>query len=332
MSQAQQKRTLRETAISWFLRMQDADYDHPDRTKFEAWLMMSPIHQIAYEEVAKTWEVFDSAEDLKTLDAAMEQKAFLDKKKRNNKISNSIVSLVAVTLLAFTSLFAYRSWQAQPVMEVVKVAEVGQIKNEMLEDGTKLNINANSELEITYYRDRRVAKLKRGEVVFEVARDESRPFIVDSGYGRITVLGTRFAVNRLQKLIRVSVDHGKVQVDAVDKEGVPLSAPLVITNGQVVEVHQNQQPKLTKQLAKDAFSFTQGVITFDRAGLEEIAETLSRYHKPALSIQGQLVNDAEITAVIKVQDVDKFIANLPNMASVQIEKSPNQVSILQTRN
>ncbi|WP_047533483.1 FecR family protein [Methylotenera sp. N17] len=332
MHQAQQKKTLRETAISWFLRMQQVDYDHPDRGQFEAWLMMSPIHQIAYEEVAKTWEVFDSTEDLKSLDAAMEQKTFLDKKKRSNKITQSIGSLLAITLIAFASLFAYRSWQAQPIMEVVKVADIGQIKNEVLDDGTKLNLNANSELEITYFRDRRVAKLKRGEVIFDVARDESRPFIVDSGYGRITVLGTKFAVNRLQKLIRVSVDHGKVQVDALDTTGASLSAPLVITNGQVAEVHQNHPPTRTNQLASDAFSFTDGIITFDKAGLEEIAETLSRYRQPQVSVQMPLTSDAEITAVINKQDVEKFIANLPNMASVGIEKSPNQTLIRQSKN
>jgi transmembrane sensor len=331
MNPSAHKKTLRETAVSWFLRMQDAEWDHPDRTKFEAWLMMSPIHQIAYEEVAKTWEVFDSTEDLKSLDAAMEQKAFLDKKKRSNKITQSIGSLLAITLIAFASLFAYRSWQAQPIMEVVKVAEIGQIKNEVLADGTKLNLNANSEIEITYFRDRRVAKLKRGEVIFDVARDESRPFIVDSGYGRITVLGTKFAVNRFQKLIRVSVDHGKVQVDALDATGASLSTPLVITNGQVVEVHQNHPPKRTNQLASDAFSFTDGIITFDKAGLEEIAETLSRYRQPQVSVQTPLASDAEITAVINKQDVEKFIANLPNMASVGIEKSPNQTLIRQSK-
>jgi transmembrane sensor len=331
MNPSAHKKTLRETAISWFLRMQDAEWDHPDRTKFEAWLMMSPIHQIAYEEVAKTWGVFDSTEDLKSLDAAMEQKAFLDKKKRSNKITQSIGSLLAITLIAFASLFAYRSWQAQPIMEVVKVADIGQIKNEVLDDGTKLNLNANSEVEITYFRDRRVAKLKRGEVIFDVARDESRPFIVDSGYGRITVLGTKFAVNRLQKLIRVSVDHGKVQVDAVDAAGASLSAPLVITNGQVAEVHQNHPAKRTNQLASDAFSFTEGIITFDKAGLEEIAETLSRYRQPQVSVQMPLTSDAEITAVINKQDVEKFIGNLPNMASVDIEKSPNQTLIRQSK-
>ena len=328
MMQTQHKKTVRQTAIAWFLRMQQVDFEHADRSKFEAWLMQTPAHQQAYEEVTFIWEGFDSTAELKSLDAAMEQKNFLAKQKRTRKIGQSITAVLSIAIIAFASLFGYRTWQAQPLSEIVKIAQVGQIKQETLEDGTKLNMNANSELEVIYFRDRRIAKLKKGEVIFDVARDESRPFIVDSGYGRITVLGTRFAVNRLQKIIRVSVDHGRVQVESLDANGSVIATPLILNNGEVAEVRRQQTPKRTDQLASDAFSFEQGSIYFDKAGLEEIAETLSRYRKPAVTVQTLPTEDAQITAVIKTQEVEKFIATLPDIAAVDIQSSPNQTVLI----
>jgi len=332
MMQNQHKKTVRETAIAWFLRMQQVDFEHADRSKFEAWLMQTPAHQQAYKEVTLIWEGFDSTAELKSLDAAMEQKNFQDqilaKQKRTRKIGQSITTLLSIAIIAFAGLFGYRTWQAQPLSETVKIAQVGQIKQETLEDGTKLNMNANSELEVIYFRDRRIAKLKKGEVIFDVARDESRPFIVDSGYGRITVLGTRFAVNRLQKIIRVSVDHGRVQVESLDVNGNVIATPLILNNGEVAEVRQQQTPKRTDQLASDAFSFEQGSITFDKAGLEEIAETLSRYRKPAVTVQTLPTEDAQITAVIKTQEVEKFIATLPDIAAVKVKSSPDATVII----
>jgi len=326
--QTQHKKSLRETAIAWFLRMQQVDFEHADRSKFEAWLMQNPAHQQAYEEVTHIWEGFDSTAELKSLDAAMEQKNFLTKQKRTRKISQSITTVLSIAIIVFAGLFGYRTWQAQPLSEVVKIAQVGQIKQETLEDGTKLNMNANSELEVIYFRDRRIAKLKKGEVIFDVARDESRPFIVDSGYGRITVLGTRFAVNRLQKIIRVSVDHGRVQVESLDVNGNVIATPLILNNGEVAEVRQQQTPKRSDQLASDAFSFEKGSISFDKAGLEEIAETLSRYRKPAVTVQTLPTEDAQITAVIKTQEVEKFIATLPDIAAVDTQSSPNQTVLI----
>lgn len=336
------KKTVREAAIAWFLRMQQIDIEHPDRSKFDAWLMADASHQQAYQQVSDVWEGFDSVEQLKSLDAAMQQKQFQQsisaKQTRARHIKQTLTGVLSVALITFVSLFGYRTWQAQPVMQTVAIAEIGQIKAQTLEDGTKLNINADSEVEVTYYRDKRLIKLKRGEVIFEVARDENRPFIIDSGFGRVTVLGTRFAVNRLQKRIRVSVDHGRVQLetvlDAVNENGNThqsdsLIRTLILHDGEVAEIMQNQTPKRTTQSANDAFSFAKGAISFDKAGLAEIAETLSRYRKPAVTLQSSLVDDAEITAVIKVQDIEKFIANLPDMAAVQVQSTPQQTVIMQ---
>ncbi len=332
------KKTVREAAISWFLRMQQIDIEHPDRSKFDAWLMADASHQQAYQQVSDVWEGFDSVEQLKSLDAAMQQKQFQQsisaKQTRARHIKQTLTGLLSVALITFVSLFGYRTWQAQPVMQTIAIAEIGQIKAQTLEDGTKLNINANSEVEVTYYRDKRLVKLKRGEVIFEVARDENRPFVIDSGFGRVTVLGTRFAVNRLQKRIRVSVDHGRVQLETVNENGGAqqsnsLINTLILNDGEVAEIMQNQTPKRTTQSANDAFSFAKGAISFDKAGLAEIAETLSRYRKPAVTLQSSLVDDSEITAVIKVQDIEKFIANLPDMAAVQVQSTARQTVIMQ---
>ena len=37
-----------------------------------------------------------------------------------------------------------------------------------------MTMNTGTDIEVTYYRDRRLVNLKRGEAIFEVARDERR--------------------------------------------------------------------------------------------------------------------------------------------------------------
>ena len=62
-----------------------------------------------------------------------------------------------------------------------------------------------------------VVVLDRGAVTCEVApRSKRAPFIVEAGATRVTVIGTRFTVNRVGEHATVSVEHGLVEVADTD--------------------------------------------------------------------------------------------------------------------
>lgn len=329
-------KTPREIAIQWFLRLQHMDMEHPERTKFEAWLMADVTNQKAYAEVETLWSRLDSPAEVKQLTTALDMQT-LDQEKFLNpkrfKISASVLSIVIIFAIGF---FSYQSWQAQPVMQMIATTELGKLKSQLLDDGSKIVLNANSDVEVIYYRNQRTVNLKRGEAIFEVVPDADRPFVVDSGSAKVTVLGTRFAVNRLKQLVRISVDHGRVQVNTNQKitgNNQHNEPNLILTDGQVAEVDMaasetNAWPKRIDRLASDAFSFENGFITFKDAGLDEIAETLSRYRTIPVeaSIQGQ--TKAHVTASIKANNIEKFIGNLPDMAPVTVKSSADK-TILQ---
>ena len=115
--------------------------------------------------------------------------------------------------------------------------------------------SANSELDIIFYRHQRVVHIKRGEAIFDVTKDSERPFIVQTAQAKVTVLGTRFAVNQLTNRVRVSVDHGQVQVARADGA----QASLLLRNGDVVEIVANSAPKHVNRNAADGFGFAQGL-------------------------------------------------------------------------
>ena len=65
----------------------------------------------------------------------------------------------------------------------------------MLSDGTKVYLNAASELKYPVQFDSKKRQVHlSGEAYFEVAKDECRPFFVQAGDVRIRVLGTSFNV------------------------------------------------------------------------------------------------------------------------------------------
>ncbi|MEZ0288766.1 MAG: hypothetical protein ACAH05_07345, partial [Methylophilus sp.] len=94
----------------------------------------------------------------------------------------------------------------------------------------------------------------------------------------------------------------------------------VITNGQVVEVYPNYATVLVNRPAADAFAFLNGRLVFDRADVNEIATTVSRYRqKPVHSLGKDIRN---ISADINIRDIDQFLRGLPNIAPVSVKETP----------
>lgn len=316
---------IRQEAAKWFTRMQYAEADHPERSKFEAWLMQSHVHADEYLAISAVWDDFDSTSKINSLAQAMLRKKDIAQANRKKLMQIAGKSLV-IALVGIFSLFGYRAWQTQPTMNIASNTPIGQINSQALDDGSKLTLNANSEVEVTYYRNKRVVKLKRGEAVFDVVKDANRPFIVESQFARVTVLGTRFVVNQIDGRVLVSVDHGKVKVENIDVHNTN-AAPILLTNGQVAEIKPSAQPTKLKRDAADAFAFLDGKLVFNEASLNEIAESLSRYRKkPIVAVQQSGVKP-HITAVLNIAEMENFLTLMPKIAEVNVKNTAQKTEI-----
>ncbi|WP_348775366.1 FecR domain-containing protein [Pseudomonas sp. PS01298] len=75
-----------------------------------------------------------------------------------------------------------------------------------LDDGSQLALNADTASDIRSDSKQRSIQLYRGEMLVNTAQDPTqRPFIVQTGEGRVRALGTRFSVRHLIEQTRVGV-------------------------------------------------------------------------------------------------------------------------------
>lgn len=322
-------------AARWYLRMREHGHNPraAEHHAFEQWLADDPRHGAEYDSIARAMHQLDSSEGLSKLAEAAEQQAFLANEARRKAKQQRLAQLMVVCFICVAGFFAhqqYQVWQAAPVMQLAAQNPVGQIAIKTLDDGTKVTLSAKSDMEVTYYRHQRHVLIKEGEAIFEVTKDPERPFVVETDTARITVLGTRFAVNRLQHVVRVSVDHGRVKVESKD-DAAPADTTFMareITNGQVLEVYPNRAMVLVNRPASDAFAFLNHRLVFDRADSSEIAYTVSRYRLKPVQSQGRQVHN--ISADINIQDIDQFLRGLPNIAPLKLQETP-QYTLLHSR-
>lgn len=88
----------------------------------------------------------------------------------------------------------------------------GEFRKVPLQDKSIATINGGSRIEVEFTDKQRKINLSKGEAWFEVAKDKSKPFIVEAGEARIRAVGTAFSVRRYATGAEVLVTEGTVEV------------------------------------------------------------------------------------------------------------------------
>ncbi|TDF82400.1 FecR domain-containing protein [Pseudomonas sp. H9] len=296
----------REQAALWFARLHNDADDHPERAHFDAWLAADPRHAAEYQALQELWGDFSSTSRTQALAQAMEH-SHQHQRQRRRLLQGGVLAVV----LTLGSAFGWHSHRYGPLDLNLQTA-IGERHVQHLRDGTELTLDADTHLHLHYTPQQRLVELLRGEAIFAVARQPQRPFIIDSGLARVRVLGTRFVVNRLPDRLRVSVDHGKVQVDSLSRPG----ESLVLEAGEVAEVSADGRLQRLQRAASDAFSFQHGSLVFDQADLAEVAASLSRYRQQP--VQAGVGKSPRVSAVVQLADVDSFLQSLPQVVPVRL--------------
>mgnify|MGYP001389273800 FL=1 len=144
----------------------------------------------------------------------------------------------------------------------------------ILADGTTVHLNAGSKLTypIRFAGKRRIVALE-GEAYFDVAQDESHPFVVQTHLGEVMVLGTAFNVNAYTnaRVCYTTLVRGKVQFSA------PNVGTVTLQPGEQAIVSANGTEKRTVDL-DEYIGWVNGVYNFKNRSLGEIMETFERWY------------------------------------------------------
>jgi transmembrane sensor len=117
-----------------------------------------------------------------------------------------IAASIAVAAVGFVSLY-WLEYQRG-----VYSTLVGEQRSITLEDGSTVELNARSTIRVAYHAHERDVDLIEGQVLFQVAKDHSRPFIVHSANTHVLAVGTQFDVYQHQTGTTVTVVEGRVAV------------------------------------------------------------------------------------------------------------------------
>jgi transmembrane sensor len=346
------------TAGEWLLRLQDDDLDQKEFSAWLQWHEADPLNRAAFEEAQAA---FESANGL----AIGERKVWAASliQARDERIVGSkpvetgapywhwlakIVSQIAqpryAAALSLVALAAgVFGWQAlisndgaQTLTTTFHTPRATH-RLERLPDGSTIQLGAKSSVSLSFSREVRYLVLENGEAFFSVAKDPTRPFIVQAGAVAVRAVGTEFNVRRVGDSTIVSVREGKVDI----LQGIPgiganagvkhaaRSDSVRIGAGEQVAARGTEPALAIKVISPQAIATWQsGRLEFADEPLHQVVATVNRYSAREIVITDQTLAALRVTGTLSEDRIDEWLRALPTTFPIRVIEVSEQTVLL----
>jgi transmembrane sensor len=300
---------LIEARASRWLAARDAGEATAEQAaEFNRWLDADIRHRVAFLKLEATWRRTDRLRDVRPLDRAVDPELLGPPDLRRRWSMGLAAGVVLALLTGFWSYQQHFSWHGYET-------RVGGFSRIVLEDGSVIDLNTNSEVRVRFGRTREV-RLLRGEGRFQVAHDSARPFTVTAADAAVRAVGTAFTVRlRDGEQVDVLVSEGKV---AVASSRVQRTPPLNAGEAAVVLPDRVSVSRVEPQLLARRLAWTSGKLEFRGETLGEAVEEFNRYNRRQIRLATASLNTLRVGGSFGATDPESFASALGSAFKLQV--------------
>ena len=281
----------------------------------------SLAHRAAYVRVEAAWK---RTERLAVLRATMRAQAQSETRERFRffPLRAAAVLLIAGMLGAGAAAWLWSESKTQTY-----ATAVGGRETLALADGSKIELNTDTQLRTQITASERKIWLDKGEAYFEVKHDAVHPFVVIVGNHRVTDMGTKFFIRRDAARVEVALVEGHAQLDALNS---PTRAPSIqMVPGDVVVASADRVETAKKPVAtlSSDLSWRRGLLVFKHTTLGEAATEFNRYNREKLVIADTVTAQLQIGGTFQSDSIADFAEVAKEVLGVRIEHQSNKTVI-----
>lgn len=296
---------INDEAAQWVVVLSESASSERERPAFEAWRAQGPEYFLAYERALRAWNRTEWLSALRPTSAAADPDLLVRYASQSTGprwvVAGISGAMITACLAILVALFGHRS--------LVYETAVGERRLVMLVDGSKIELNTDSKLTVKLRSHERALILDRGEALFSVAHDKTRPFIVTAGNSRVRAVGTAFNVRLRAEGTAVMVTDGIVQVSALSGETGQAAPTLNAGTEGIFRGSAGELRHLSSEQIQQALAWRNGALRFDGATLAEIAAEFNRYNTHKLIVSDPEVAALRIGGSYSVDDLKGFVSS-----------------------
>ena len=225
-------------------------------------------------------------------------------KRRNNYIPIQPRLAYAFALMIIALLAGPKIYDL--VTHITVSAERGSKIEINLTDGTSVRLNSESSLKYkrNFNSESRIVNLS-GEGYFQVVKGDY-PFTVNTQYGTVTVLGTKFNVLARNENVEVVVNEGVISF-IPKKQGKPKTDKVIVKAGLYVNTNDlTPQPLPHPEYP----GWIHDKLILNKTNLEIVCAKIERKFDVNIELASDQLHDISITGVINAVDLDGVLTTL----------------------
>ena len=307
-----------EHDASRWLAARDAGAISPAQTaEFNRWLEADIRHRVAYLRLEANWRRIAKLKDLRPLDRDVDAD-LLKPRALRRPWPFAVAAALLVAIGAGAYLSQKNAWQTYET-------RVGVFSRIVLEDGSVVDLNTNSEVHVRLGAVREL-RLTRGEGRFQVAHDADRPFVVAANGAAVRAVGTAFTVRlRAATQVEVVVSEGKVALAAPRVTDAPALA--AGESAMLEPGHVSVRP-MSPQALERKLAWTAGRLEFRGEPLADAVAEFNRYNLRQIRLAAPSLGTLRVGGNFKATDPESFAAALASAFKLHVDPAGTDAIVL----
>lgn len=329
-------RAVAAEAAVWVTRLHGPDRSPQMEHDFRAWQAQSDMHREAFEKCTDAWV---DVGRIKLSDAYGSLAA--------HRTSRWAVGAPPpyrwMAGAAITGLVGACLWFVQPWWASGSFAtEVGEQRVVTLDDGSRMRLNTDTQVRVSFDSRQRTVAVSHGEALFEVAKDAVRPFVVRASGSEVVAVGTAFSVRYGDGAagrpgeLAVTLIEGQVNVRPA--AGVPAGA---LAPDKVVAMKVGERLRLgrvgsaTAAIARvdrpnveEVTAWKRSEAIFDATSLPDAVAEMNRYSRTPIVLVDQLArSNLRVSGLYRTGDNAGFANAVAHLHGLRLRVEPGRLAL-----
>jgi len=324
-------RKIEDLASDWVLR-RESGLAPAEAREFERWKDSDPRHAEALARHERAWALLDRPRE-----SGQATSLLLDLSRRFTRRRRRRVALAAAACVALLATGAF--WKARhPADTAVPDASAIVLlpEKQTLPDGSVIELRVGAEVSVDYSGPLRRVALRKGEALFEVAKNRERPFVVTAGGIEVRAVGTAFVVQWEGNKMEVLVAEGRVRIDAPGQPA-PGDPALFLDAGHRVTMEVGagspdpaaaaREAPMSAQEIAERLSWRAPRVEFSETPLGEAVSLMNRHSAVRLVIDDPALAAIHVNGLFRADDATAFVRLLEANFGVEARRSGDTITL-----
>ncbi|MBF8672561.1 FecR family protein [Pseudomonas putida] len=306
MTAAQPGATAVKQAIQWMLRLRESGHDPALQQQCRQWRTAHHEHEQAWQRVIHLHQDLDlravpgAGLALQTLETSQHR---LHRRQALKLLGG--VAMVGTAAWLGKDLDAVNAWTSD------YATGTGERRTFALPDGSLMQLNTRSAVDLAVNDQQRVVRLKQGELM--ITCSPQHPLLVQTRDALLEGFEGRFVARQDSDCTRVSVSHGRVAIHQPGNHQLQW-----IESGQHWRLDAQGAHRL-EQVDMDAMAWTEGLIVTRNMRLFDFLAQVSRYRHGYLGCNDDIA-DLRLSGVFRLEDPEQLLQLLPRTLPVRLRQ------------